>query len=81
MNPGHEQVVEKLVEKAAEIDAAEDERYGDARGDELPPTVARREGAKRGCARLISGIRDRQAVYAARATGGQGQQTDPDAGC
>jgi hypothetical protein len=31
-----EQIAREILEEAAELDAAEDERYGDARGDELP---------------------------------------------
>ena len=45
-NLDYEQIARKILEEAAEIDAAEDERYGDARGDELPPTLARREGRR-----------------------------------
>jgi transposase len=30
------QIAREILEEAAELDAAEDERYGDARGDELP---------------------------------------------
>src|ERR671911_158300 len=33
---GYEQIAKEIVEEAGRIDAAEDERYGDARGDELP---------------------------------------------
>ena len=32
----YEQIAREIVEEAGRIDAAEDERYGDARGDELP---------------------------------------------
>jgi transposase len=32
----YEQIAKEIVEEAGRIDAAEDERYGDARGDELP---------------------------------------------
>src|SRR5271155_3068466 len=40
-NLDYEQIAKRILEEAAEIDAAEDERYGAARGDELPPTLAR----------------------------------------
>jgi transposase len=45
-NLDYEQLARKILEEAAEIDAHEDELYGDARGDELPPTLARREGRR-----------------------------------
>jgi hypothetical protein len=32
----YEQIAREILEEAAEIDAAEDERFGEARGDELP---------------------------------------------
>lgn len=32
----YEQIAREILEQAAEVDAAEDERFGDARGDELP---------------------------------------------
>src|SRR5687767_13055080 len=32
----YEQIAEEILKEAAEIDAAEDELYGEARGDELP---------------------------------------------
>lgn len=45
-NLDYEQVARKVLEEAAEIDELEDQRYGDARGDELPVTLARREGRR-----------------------------------
>src|SRR3954469_9854104 len=33
---GYEQIAREILEEAAELDAAEDELHGDARGDELP---------------------------------------------
>jgi len=35
-NRSYQQIAEEIVKEAAEIDAAEDELYGEARGDELP---------------------------------------------
>lgn len=35
--------VKAILDEAEAIDAAEDEQFGDARGDELPPELARRE--------------------------------------
>src|ERR1700730_10305607 len=46
VNLDYEQVARKVLEEAAEIDAAEDERYGEKRGDELPETVAKRNGRR-----------------------------------
>jgi transposase len=42
----YEKIAEEVFAEAAAIDAAEDERYGEARGDELPEHVARREGRR-----------------------------------
>jgi transposase len=35
-NRGYEQIAKEIVEEAGRVDAAEDELYGEARGDELP---------------------------------------------
>jgi transposase len=43
----YEQIAREILEQAAEIDAREDEQFGNARGDELPPAVATREGRQR----------------------------------
>ena len=39
-NRTYEQLAREILEEAAAVDAAEDERYGEARGDELPPELA-----------------------------------------
>ena len=39
--------VRRILEEAEAVDRAEDERYGDARGDELPPALRTREGRLR----------------------------------
>jgi transposase len=39
-NLGYRQIAEAILEEAAEIDAREDELYGERRGDELPPELA-----------------------------------------
>jgi len=36
-NLDYEQIAREILKKAADVDAAEDELLGDARGDELPP--------------------------------------------
>src|SRR3954468_13897556 len=41
------QIAREILEQAAEIDAAEDEQFGERRGDELPPALATREGRQR----------------------------------
>jgi transposase len=43
----YEQIAREILEQAAEIDAREDEQFGDARGDELPPELSTREGRQR----------------------------------
>jgi transposase len=43
----YEQIAREILEQAAEIDAVEDEQFGERRGDELPPAVATREGRQR----------------------------------
>jgi transposase len=39
-NRTYEQLAREILEEHAAVDAAEDELYGDARGDELPPELA-----------------------------------------
>jgi transposase len=43
----HEQIAREILEEAKAVDAAEDELYGDARGDELPPELASAQGRKK----------------------------------
>ena len=43
-NADYEQIARKILEEAAEIDAAEDELHGDKRGDELPEQSTTRHG-------------------------------------
>src|SRR3954469_4148299 len=43
----YEQIAREILEEAAEIDALEDEQFGERRGDELPPALATREGRQR----------------------------------
>ena len=42
----YEQIAAEILEEAGRIDAAEDELHGEARGDELPQHLARREGRR-----------------------------------
>jgi hypothetical protein len=39
-NKTYEQLAREILEEAAAVDAAEDEQFGEARGDELPPELA-----------------------------------------
>ena len=45
-NLDYEQLAREIVEEAKAIDAAEDELYGEARGDELPPEFATAQGRR-----------------------------------
>src|SRR4051812_30481439 len=40
----YERISREIIEEAKAVDAAEDELYGDARGDELPPELATGQG-------------------------------------
>jgi transposase len=46
-NRDYAQIARAILREAAEIDAREDELYGDARGDELPEQLRTREGRQR----------------------------------
>jgi transposase len=43
----YEQIAREIIEEAKAVDAAEDELYGEARGDELPPELASAQGRKK----------------------------------
>ena len=45
-NVDYEQLAREIVEEAKAIDAAEDELFGDARGDELPEELRDRPGGR-----------------------------------
>jgi len=45
-NLDYEQLAREIIKEAGEIDAAEDELYGDARGDELPEHLRTSEGRR-----------------------------------
>jgi transposase len=42
----HEEIAREIIQEAGRIDAAEDELYGDRRGDELPEELSTRRGRK-----------------------------------
>src|SRR3954464_8086714 len=50
-NLDYEQIAREIVAEAQAVDAAEDELYGEARGDELPRSSLPRRAAAVGCAR------------------------------
>jgi hypothetical protein len=43
----YEQIAREILEEAQAVDATEDELYGEARGDELPPELASAQGRKK----------------------------------
>jgi transposase len=43
----YRQLAEEILREAGEVDAAEDEQFGDRRGDELPPELATASGRRR----------------------------------
>jgi transposase len=45
-NRDYEQIASEILAEAGAIDAAEDERYGERRGDELPPELATSQGRR-----------------------------------
>jgi transposase len=45
-NRDYERLAREILEEADAVDAVEDERFGDARGDELPPELATRQGRR-----------------------------------
>src|SRR5215211_1448996 len=45
-NMTYEQIAKAILEDAARVDAEEDERFGDRRGDELPPELSTSQGRR-----------------------------------
>ena len=45
-NRGYESIVTEILQEAERVDCEEDERYGQARGDELPEPLRTREGRR-----------------------------------
>jgi transposase len=45
-NRDYERLAREILDEADAVDAAEDERFGDARGDELPPELATSQGRR-----------------------------------
>ena len=46
-NLDYEQIAREILEEAQAVDAAEDELYGEARGDELPPELTSPQGRRK----------------------------------
>src|SRR3954468_6495114 len=64
-NRDYERLAREILEEADAVDAAEDERFGDARGDELPPELATAQG-RRGWLREAKRRLDEQRAEEAR---------------
>jgi Transposase DDE domain len=64
-NRSYESIVREILAEAEEIDRAEDERHGEARGDELPEQLRTPEGRR---AALREAKREREAAHAQQAT-------------
>ena len=47
----YDQIAHEILAEAGAVDQAEDERFGERRGDELPPNWRRRRAGAAGCAR------------------------------
>jgi hypothetical protein len=58
-NLDYEQLAREILKEAAEIDAAEDQLFGDARGDELPEALQTVEGQRAALAAAKRKLRDR----------------------
>jgi transposase len=68
-NLDYEQLAREIIEEAKAVDAAEDELYGDARGDELPEQLATGEGRRawlREAKRRLEAQRDQEPRPVAR---------------
>jgi transposase len=61
----YEQIAAEILEEADAVDAAEDERFGDRRGDELPPELSTAQG-RRGWLREAKRRLDEQRATEAR---------------
>jgi transposase len=50
-NLDYDRIAREILAEADAVDRAEDERFGDRRGDELPPELSTAQGGAAGCAR------------------------------
>lgn len=60
----YERIAREILEEAKAIDAAEDELYGDARGDELPPQLSTGQGRKKWLSEAKRHLDDKRAEQA-----------------
>jgi transposase len=60
-NLDYEQLAREILKEAGDIDASEDELYGDARGDELPEALRTAEGRRAALGAAKRKLRDRAA--------------------
>jgi transposase len=74
-NRSYERIVREILEEAAETDRVEDERYGDARGDELPEDLRTPEGRRRALQEAKRTLEDRRG---AEVETGAGLELDPE---
>jgi transposase len=68
-NRDYEQIAREILAEAGAIDAAEDERYGERRGDELPPELATSQGRRgwlRDARQRLDAKREQEAAPIAR---------------
>jgi transposase len=78
-NRDYEQIAREILEDAARVDAEEDERFGDRRGDEWPPELSTSQGRRgwlREAKRCLDERRAQEArpIPAARPPATQGSQ-------
>jgi transposase len=65
----YDRIAREIVQDARATDAAEDERYGEARGDELPPELATAQGRRGWLREAKRRLDDQRAEEAARSRG------------
>ena len=78
-NLDYEQLAKEILKEAGDIDAAEDELYGDARGDELPEHLRTREGRRAALAEAKQKLERELAEKESAKTeaGGEAEAEDP----
>jgi hypothetical protein len=81
-NRDYEQIAREILEEAAETERLEDERFGDRRGDELPPELSTAQGRRGWLSEAKRRLDDRRAeearpIPAARSQRLKGSQAPP----
>jgi hypothetical protein len=74
VNVDYERLAREVIEDARAVDAQEDERFGDRRGDELPPEVATRSGRQQWFKEAKRRLDDQRAAEAAPIPRDRGQR-------